>query len=87
MTLYQNATLDLYDADRGSGNARPHLTDLYLSTTWRPERWLSLTGSFADRRSVYFRITSYNVCYTKLLRRDVVTEAYIPPEIFTPALS
>ncbi len=54
VTLYQNATLDLYDADRGSGNARPHLTDLYLSTTWRPERWLSLTGSFADRRSVYF---------------------------------
>lgn len=54
VTLYQNASLDLYDADRGSGRTRPHLTDLYLSATWRPERWLSLTGAFADRRSVYF---------------------------------
>ncbi|MFZ1728728.1 MAG: hypothetical protein WBQ23_01880 [Bacteroidota bacterium] len=54
VTLYQNASLDLYDADNGSGHMKPHLTDLYLSATWRPERWLSLTGSFADRRSVYF---------------------------------
>jgi hypothetical protein len=54
ITLFQNASLDLYDADRGSGRSRPHLTDLYLSATWRPERWLSLTGAFADRRSVYF---------------------------------
>ncbi|MBE0645638.1 MAG: hypothetical protein IH600_16280 [Bacteroidetes bacterium] len=54
VTLYQNATLDLYDADRGNGRSQPHLTDLYLSATWRPERWLSLSGSFADRRSVFF---------------------------------
>lgn len=54
ITLFQNASLDLYDADLGSGRSRPHLTDLYLSATWRPERWLSLTGSYADRRSVYF---------------------------------
>jgi hypothetical protein len=54
LTLYQNASLDFYDADRGDGHMKPHLTDLYLSATWRPERWLSLTGSFADRRSVYF---------------------------------
>lgn len=54
LSLYQNATADLYDADRGSGHTRPHLTDLFLSATWRPVRAVSLTGSFADRRSVYF---------------------------------
>lgn len=54
LILYQNATFDLYDVDKGSGNGRPHLTDMYLSATWRPQRWLSVTGAFADRRSVYF---------------------------------
>lgn len=54
VTLYQNATLDLYDADHGEGRSRPHLTDLYLSGNWRPSRGLSVTAAFADRRSVYF---------------------------------
>ncbi|MCB2206351.1 hypothetical protein KQI65_16525 [bacterium] len=54
VTLYQNASLDLYDADDGSGHFQPHLTDLYLSTTWRPIRWVSTTASYANRRSIFF---------------------------------
>lgn len=54
LTLYQNASVDLYDADDGSGHLQPHMTDFYTSATWRPARMFSLTGSFADRRSVYF---------------------------------
>lgn len=54
VTLYQNASIDIYDTDGSDGVFDPHLTDLYLSATWRPLRSLSLTGSFADRRNIFF---------------------------------
>ena len=54
VNMYQNATVDMYDADRGSGHQNPHLTDLYLSATVRPIRTLALTGSYANRRGIYF---------------------------------
>ena len=54
ITLYQNASVDMYDTDGRDGVFDPHLTDLYLSASWRPLRTLSFTGSFADRRNIFF---------------------------------
>jgi hypothetical protein len=54
VNMFQNATVDMYDVDRGNGNGSPHLTDLFLSATVRPVRSFALTGSYANRRGIYF---------------------------------
>jgi hypothetical protein len=53
-SLYQNADIDLYDLTADGITTKPHLSDLFFSGTYRPLRWLSLNGSYAIRRNVYF---------------------------------
>jgi len=54
VSLYQNANIDLYDMTNGSVETKPHLSDFFLSSTYRPIRWLSVNGSYAVRRNVYY---------------------------------
>ena len=44
----------MYDLESGGVSTKPHLSDLFLSGTYRPLRWLSFNGSYAIRRNVYF---------------------------------
>lgn len=54
ITLYQSMSVDMYDAGEGGGTLSPHLTDMYLSGNWRAATWLSVTGSYATMRNVYY---------------------------------
>ncbi|HOJ05580.1 MAG TPA: hypothetical protein PK916_16395 [Bacteroidota bacterium] len=54
LTLYQNASVDLYDTDGRDGMFAPHFSDFFLSATWRPLRVLSLSASMSDRRNIFF---------------------------------
>ncbi|GEM_PF-2323684 len=54
LSFYQNANFDLYDITHEGGAGHLHLTDMFLSTTYRPARWLSTSATYAVRRNVYF---------------------------------
>lgn len=68
VSLYQNLNVDLYDLSGGRGVLRPHLSDIFLSATYRPLRWLSANGSYAMRRNVYF-LRSFGVIADSLFDR------------------
>lgn len=54
ISFYQNANFDLYDLEKNTTTTSFHLSDLFVSTTYRPLRWLTASGSYAIRRNVYF---------------------------------
>lgn len=54
LSVFQNANIDLYDVPHGGSKTNIHLSDFYLSATYRPIRWFTTTASYAVRRNVYF---------------------------------
>ena len=54
ISFYQNANLDLYDITRDGSSRKLHLSDFYLSSTYRPLRWLTTGTSYSVRRNVYY---------------------------------
>ncbi|MBI5646578.1 MAG: hypothetical protein HY962_06570 [Ignavibacteriae bacterium] len=54
ISIYQNASIDMYDSAPQGVASSPHLSDIFLSASWRALRWLSLNGSVASRRNVYY---------------------------------
>lgn len=54
LSLYQNANVDLHDIVGAERKVSPHLSDFFLSASYRPFTWLSTSGSYAIRRNIYF---------------------------------
>lgn len=54
LSVFQNANVDLYDVPHGGSKTNIHLSDFFLSATYRPLRWFTTTASYAVRRNVYF---------------------------------
>lgn len=54
LSLYQNADFDLHDLVNGENKTSLHLSDFFLSASYRPLNWLSASGSYAIRRNIYF---------------------------------
>jgi hypothetical protein len=52
-SVYHNMNFDMYDLVDARGASSPHLTDFFVSGTYRPVRKLAVTGSYALRRNVY----------------------------------
>lgn len=69
LSLYQNANIDLYDLEKGAAIVRPHLSDVFLSGTWRAMRWLSVSGSWSTRRGIWY-LRSFGMIADSLFDRS-----------------
>jgi hypothetical protein len=54
LSLWQNANFDMHDLANGVRTTSLHLTDFFLSASYRPMNWFSTSGSWSYRRNIFF---------------------------------
>ncbi len=76
LSLYQNANFDMHDLVQGERKISPHLTDFFLSASYRPLNWISTSGSYAVRRNIFF-LQSFGDIPDSLFDRSLLQNAQL----------
>ena len=54
LSIYQNANFDMHDLVDGKRMTSLHLSDVFLSASYRPMNWVSTNASYARRRNIFY---------------------------------